>query len=447
MHHKILYISLFYLISSHVSAQSVGGTTSGATSYCSNNNSGFVSLSGHVGSILFWQSSTNAGVSWVNNNNTTPTESYLNLTQTTYYRAVVKNGNFPEDTSTTSIITIFTPSAGGIISGGGTFCNNSGTGVFNLNGFVGSVTNWLTSTNNGLTWNSISNTSSSLSYSNITQNTLFRAVVENVATCPRDTSSIGIIQIDPTTISGTLTQNKTVCFFENKDTLSLNGNIGNVLNWEFSINNGANWQNINNFSTTYVYTNLTDTTWYRVLVKSGVCAIDTSNSIKINVINPLFVDAGRDTTIIKFQSVTLNGLGNGSISWTPTTGLQNPSSLTTVASPETTTNYILLVVDSNGCKNSDTVTISVDVPIPNAISPNGDGVNDFFVVTQIERFLGSKLQVFNRYGSVVFEDSPYTNNFEGKSNGGSDIPDGIYYYLLDFGTGEQPINGFILIKR
>lgn len=447
MNKKLVYIVVFLLAVVNLSAQSVGGTTSGSTAYCSGNNSGFVSLVGNVGSILFWQSSTNAGVTWTNELNTTPTQSYLNLTQTTHYRAVVKNGSFPEDTSTISIITIHTPSDGGTISGGGSFCNNSGTGALTVNVIVGNVTNWLSSTDNGQTWNNITNTTTTLNYNNITQTTLYMAVVENVATCPRDSSSTALIQIDPTTISGTLTLSDTVCYFENNDTLQLIGNVGNVLDWEFSVNNGISWQPLNNTTNAFVYTNLTDTTLYRALVKSGVCATETTNIVTISVLPPLPVNAGLDTNIIKFQSITLNGSGSGTASWSPTTWLQNPSAFNTIATPEETTTYILTVTDENNCTNSDTLVINVEQPIPNAISPNGDGVNDFFVVNQIETFPSSKLQIFNRYGSVVFDDSPYKNNFEGKSNGGSDLPDGIYYYLLDFGTGEQPINGFILIKR
>jgi len=135
------------------------------------------------------------------------------------------------------------------------------------------------------------------------------------------------------------------------------------------------------------------------------------------------------------------------VSWFPITGLSNPNSLTTSVSPNQTTTYYITLTDSNSCQSIDSVTITVDIPVPNAISPNGDGINDFFVIDGIERFNANTIEIFNRYGNVVFNKSPYNNDFNGKSSNGGDLPDGIYYYLLNLGVGYEPQTGYILIKR
>lgn len=442
----LIIISLFFIVAK-TKAQSIGGTTSGSASYCSGNNSGFLSLTGYVGTILFWQTSTNGGASWVNESNIATTQSYLNLTQTTHFRAVVQDGSFPADTSTVSVVTIFTPSDGGTITGAGAFCQSSGTGVLNLSGNVGNVVNWLVSTDNGTTWTSIANTTTTLNHPNITQNTMYMAVVENEPTCPRDSSAAASFVINPLTIAGTLSSSDTVCFKLNEDTLTLSGYVGNVVFWEFSTNNGASWTTISNTNDWYVYNNLDSTTEYRVSVKSGVCNTETSNLATIQVQLPLAVDAGEDVNIIQFQSTTLTGSGMGNPVWFPTVGLTNSSSITTSASPEVTTTYYLTVTDAYSCVGTDSVTINVSIPIPNTITPNGDRVNDFFVIKEIENFPSNSFQVFNRFGNVVFKSSPYNNTFNGVSSSGGNLTDGIYYYQLDFGKGDTPTKGYILIKR
>src|SRR5688572_27908522 len=100
-------------------AQSVGGSTSGAAAYCDSINSGFISLTGHNGLILYWEQSTNGQASWNQIQNTTSTQSYNQLKITTSYRAIVQDGSFPPDTSSVSTITVHVPGIAGTVSGAG----------------------------------------------------------------------------------------------------------------------------------------------------------------------------------------------------------------------------------------------------------------------------------------------------------------------------------------
>ena len=107
--------------------------------------------------------------------------------------------------------------------------------------------------------------------------------------------------------------------------------------------------------------------------------------------------------------------------------------------------------------NSDSAEILVDpllVPfIPEGFSPNGDGYNDFFVIDGLERYPNNKLTIFNRWGNIVFEGAPYTNNFDGTTNkglriGGDQLPSGTYFYILDLGVKDiEPIRGYIYLAR
>lgn len=436
-----------------MSAQSVGGIASGAQTYCDTFNSGFISITGYVGNVTTWQYSTNGGTTWTNNNNTFSSQSYFNLKQTTCYRAVVKNGSFPSDTSTIACVTVYLPSVGGIISGGGSYCGSSGTGTLNLTGNTGNVLKWQNSTNSGTTWIDIPNTTTSLAYSNITQNTLYRAIIQNSTFCSKDTSSIASFTINPLTVSGSLSSatSNTVCYFTNTNTLTLNGSVGNVLNWLSSTNNGVNWNTISNTTNTLITSGLTQTTLFKAVVQSLNCSIDSSASLKITVLSQNTVNAGTDTTISLGQSVTLNGSGTGTPLWLPlSSGLTNNGILNPIATPTITTNYILTITDGNSCVSSDSVLITVlpivfDGIITNVFTPNGDGINDSWYIENINYYPDNEVSVYNIYGNTVFSQKGYKNDWQGTYNNAS-LPDGTYFYVIKIG-GSNVFKGSLDILR
>ncbi len=93
---------------------------------------------------------------------------------------------------------------------------------------------------------------------------------------------------------------------------------------------------------------------------------------------------------------------------------------------------------------------TVMAPIPEGFSPNGDGVNDRFVIEFIEDYPQNKLQVFNRWGGKVYEKEGYDNTWDGNNPdgmGSGELPAGTYYYLLDLGVDQDPIKGYVYINR
>ncbi|MCB0793758.1 MAG: gliding motility-associated C-terminal domain-containing protein, partial [Flavobacteriales bacterium] len=123
------------------------------------------------------------------------------------------------------------------------------------------------------------------------------------------------------------------------------------------------------------------------------------------------------------------GLGNNVFAWTVSNG---PCG--------TTTDTMLIVLD-------DCLTLT----IPDAFSPNGDGVNDTYVIDNLEYYPNNSIQVFNRWGSKVLDRSPYNNDWDGKSenslNWGEQLPESTYYYVLDLGNGTDAYTGFIYLRR
>lgn len=449
----LLIILLFYCAFQQLYSQSVGGIASGSNTYCDTLNSGFVSITGYNGNVTTWLVSTDGGSNWTSNGNTFTSQSYFNLKQSTCYKAVVQDGAFPPDTSTVACITIFLPTVGGTIQGGGSFCVTSGTGTLNLIGQNGNVLNWQSSTNGGGIWTPIANTSTSLVYSNITQNTLYAAVVQNGSFCKIDTSAFASFTISPMTVSGTInfTGNDTVCYGINSNTLSLSGNVGNVVDWISSTTNGASWNGESNTTNTFSYNNITQTTLYSSIVQSGVCPSFTAAPIKITVLLPFAVSAGSDVTINQGQSTTLAGTGTGAPLWFPVSGLSDPTIYSPTATPDITTSYILTVTDANACVNADTVLITVipltfEGAISTVFTPNGDGVNDNWYIEGITSYPENEVFVYNIYGNIVYTKKKYTNDWQGTYNGAA-LPDGTYFYVIKINDNQSEIKGSLDILR
>lgn len=445
----IVLLTLFFHFA-HLGLQAQSVVASGSASFCSSSNPGFVSIPSGSYSVIEWESSVD-GISWTSIANTALIQSYSILTQSTCYRAITQSGAMPPDTSTSACITVYLPSNGGLITGAGTFCSNSGTGNLTLSGNVGSPIAWEFSTDNGLSWTSVPDTNLTLPYSGITQNTIYRVIVRNGSSCPSDTSSIASFIIDSASSAGTVMGSDTVCSGANSGTLNLSGNTGNITNWIFSNNNGSTWNSITNTASIQPYSNLTQSTLFSVVVKNNTCPSDTSLPVLINVLPAIIINAGNDTSILLGESLTLSGAGNGSLNWSPSNSLNNPYIFNPVSTPASSTTYTLTVTDTNGCSSSDNVTITVLLPefdgmVSNLFTPNGDGINDTWYIQNIQSFQGNEVFVYNIYGNEVYKKKEYTNDWKGTYNG-ADLPDGTYYYIIKFEGQDKILKGSVDILR
>lgn len=194
---------------------------------------------------------------------------------------------------------------------------------------------------------------------------------------------------------------------------------------------------------------LTNTSYY--LITSNTCGDDTAY---VNVIvNPLpNADAGPDQTIFAGGSATLDGNGGSSYLWSPSDGLSCTSCEDPVASPISSTTYIVTVTDDNGCIRSDTVEVIVDESsllfIPNVFSPNGDGLNDILFVRGggIEQF---QFVIYDRWGEKVFETNDLDIGWDGMFKG-EEAVQGVYVYGISgryYNGDEIDQNGNITLIR
>lgn len=111
-------------------------------------------------------------------------------------------------------------------------------------------------------------------------------------------------------------------------------------------------------------------------------------------------------------------------------------------------------LDTNSSNDMDQAEVSPScLTIYNEFSPNGDGVNEFFKIDCISRYPNNVLQVYNRWGNIVYEQRSYNNDWDGTSNGratvqqGDLLPVGTYYYVLDLGDGSEPRTDWLYINR
>ncbi len=117
--------------------------------------------------------------------------------------------------------------------------------------------------------------------------------------------------------------------------------------------------------------------------------------------------------------------------------------------------YVFIITDSNNCTKTTTITVHDDtchlVQIPDVITPNGDGYNDQWMIKGLDIYPQASVQVFNKWGDMLFERNGYNNDWTGQGKNGP-IPDGTYYYILKLNApnihgGADTYTGSILIKR
>lgn len=167
-------------------------------------------------------------------------------------------------------------------------------------------------------------------------------------------------------------------------------------------------------------------------------------AINVLITAPLFANAGNNVTIPLGGSTQLNAqaTGGADYTWSSTItpiALSNIKILNPVANPLQTMTYILTVKEIVGSCPPVTSSVQVSVVqncinIRNSFTPNGDGINDRWLVYDQDFCLakdGATVQVFNRYGTKVYENKAYKNNWEGTYNG-KPLPDGTYYAVVNF---------------
>ena len=181
----------------------------------------------------------------------------------------------------------------------------------------------------------------------------------------------------------------------------------------------------------------------------SVSVEDLSNSCSFNdeleivVLNPS-ISTIEDVGIIRGETITLPIVqGEPPYLWST-----NEEASEIIVNPLVTTNYIAYAFDPiTGCIGNDTVRVFVGMN--EGFSPNGDGYNDSWEISYLNQYEFLKIEIFNRWGALLWSSaSPNIDNWNGKYNG-SDLPVGTYYYIISFDNSlnKEPITGPVTIVR
>ena len=194
-----------------------------------------------------------------------------------------------------------------------------------------------------------------------------------------------------------------------------------------------------------------DTVTYKVVVTNQYGCSDSAN-VLINVFKKMIVSAGPDKAIFEGDTITLNGsiIGNPSnIYWLPNTNIVNVNTVTPLVNPIDNITYTLYADPGSGCPvETDDAFVRVykKLKIPNIFSPNGDGINDTWVIQNMDTYPLATVKVFTRTGQVVFETKTGGAVWDGIFNG-KPLPVATYYYVIDLNIGLAPLSGWVVIVR
>jgi gliding motility-associated-like protein len=163
------------------------------------------------------------------------------------------------------------------------------------------------------------------------------------------------------------------------------------------------------------------------------------------------VNAGPDRTVLEAATITLEPIVTGNALqylWTPNQYLNDATILSPTVLGVQDITYTLSVTGTGGCIFSDQVFVKVlKFPnIPNTFTPNNDGINDTWIIDHLADYPNVRVQVFNRYGQLVFESKGYSKPWDGTMNGKS-LPFGTYYYVIEPGNGRNPVTGYVTLIK
>ncbi|MBC8046421.1 MAG: gliding motility-associated C-terminal domain-containing protein [Fimbriimonadaceae bacterium] len=220
---------------------------------------------------------------------------------------------------------------------------------------------------------------------------------------------------------------------------------GGVEPYSFSILEDV-WQSSENFTDLYAGD-------YTITIEDNN---GCSEIFEVTLTEPeaVIVDAGDDIVIPFGGFSTINAITNASaislISWTPFLGLSCADCLNPEASPDFTTTYTVIVTNEYGCFDVDEITVIVqyDYAAANVFTPNGDGVNDYFMINA-EFIQSLELFIYSRWGETLYSTKEMNRGWDGTFSGIS-AEVGTYMYVaktINVDGTETTKTGTLLLLR
>jgi gliding motility-associated-like protein len=388
-----------------------------------------------------WQESNN-NIAWIAAAGTNNNQDYnpSALSATTYYRRAVSSNTCSDTSSSTTVTVNDLPSI--ILSGNDSICEGDN---FNINLNITGASPWSLTYNDG-TNNSTLNNINSSNYSFAVQPAQ-SSVYTPVSLTDNNGCSASVINGTASVMVSALPaanagMDDSICGL----TYTLNAvpSIGNGT-WSGSVSFGS--ANSSNSNVTITSQGEYILTWTE---NNNGCI--SSDDVKISFYEPVAADAGADQDVYFKHEAVLDALSSqGKGTWTLVSGSGNivsPSWMNTTVTDLTAGEHVFKWTLRNGvCPvTEDETKVTVhELKIPNSFSPNGDNINDMYVIRDLEHAESKTIQIFNIWGMEVYSSDNYENNWDGKGKEGVDLVADTYYYIIK--VNEENYSGFIVLKR
>jgi gliding motility-associated-like protein len=184
---------------------------------------------------------------------------------------------------------------------------------------------------------------------------------------------------------------------------------------------------------------------YDVTFMHGECSVKRSPTAVVEINEELKLAPPPEVQICTIRAQRLKLIAPEGFAKYAWEGAEGTANFLEVTKPG---QYTLNVEDASGCTASATyIVVPYCAPptLPNAFSPNGDGVNDLWTVAGLEDDSDAKIHVYNRFGVSVFDGSAKHPSWNGKLKG-TDVPDGTYYYVV-IKSSAKPVTGSLVLIR
>ncbi|MET6998235.1 gliding motility-associated C-terminal domain-containing protein [Chitinophaga defluvii] len=185
----------------------------------------------------------------------------------------------------------------------------------------------------------------------------------------------------------------------------------------------------------------------------GVNQVQQTFALSVTSISTPVITSNKGVMVSKGDVVLLTATGGTTYTWTadiPTSIISGENTPAVTVRPQQKVIYTVTAANLAGCTAQQSITIDVKddykVDATNIMTPNGDGINDRFVIKNIDSYPNNDLKVFDRSGRLIYTKHGYLNEWNATLNG-KPLEEGTYYYILDFGPGLPKVKGFITIIR
>jgi gliding motility-associated-like protein len=235
-------------------------------------------------------------------------------------------------------------------------------------------------------------------------------------------------------------QNNVSCYGDASGSVSVTG-TGGVSPYEYSMDG-------TNFQSSGIFSGLTAKLYTITVRDANLC----TSSIDVTITEPSPI-----VTNPKVIHASCPGTNDGSIELnveggtTPYSFRWSNSATTEDLDNISNGSYSVEITDGNSCIYNTTIEVRAVgdncLEVPNAFIPNGDGYNDTWKIRNIDYYPDASVEIFTRWGQLIYSSKDgYNNPWDGRFKG-KDMPMDAYYYVIDLKNGKKPLTGTVTIMR